>query len=96
MKICMIGVGLVNGVDGSFYFLNMVLELEVVFFYCYKVMSQYIFEVGDKLLVVDIGGGIFDIVVQEVVFFFLSYRVKEVMMSLGGLCGGIYVDVCFM
>lgn len=58
-------VGLVfNGVEGSFYFLIIVLEFEVVFFYCYKVLSEQMLEVGDWFLVVDIGGGIIDIVVQ--------------------------------
>lgn len=39
MKNCMVNVGLVGGIDGSFYLFVMVLELEVVLFYCYKVMS---------------------------------------------------------
>lgn len=96
MKFCMMNVGLVGGVDGSYYLFILVLELEVVFFYCYKVMKEQIFEVGDKILVVDIGGGIFDIVVQEVVFVGECYRVKELMISFGGLCGGSYVDFKFM
>lgn len=56
-------------------------------------MFDFELKVGDRLLVVDIGGGIIDIVVQEWMSEILNdYRVKEVMYSIGGLCGGIYVD----
>lgn len=96
MKTCMIGAGLVNGDDGSPHPLNMVLEPEAASFHCHKVTSQYTLEVGDKLLVADIGGGTSDIVVQEVVSLAPRYKVKEVTTSSGGLCGGTYVDVRFM
>lgn len=96
MKTCMTAAGLVNGVDGSPHPLNMVLEPEAASFHCHKVTSQYTLEVGDRLLVADIGGGTSDIVVQEVVSMVPSYRVKEVTTSSGGLCGGTYVDTRFM
>lgn len=55
-------------------------------------------QVGDKILVTDIGGGTVDIVVQEVVSVHNSghYRVREVTASSGGLWGGTYVDTRFM
>lgn len=96
MKTCMTGAGLVNGVDGSPHPLNVVLEPEAASFHCHKVTSQCTLEVGDRLLVADIGGGTSDIVVQEVVSMVPSYRVKEVTTSSGGLCGGTYVDTRFM
>lgn len=69
MKYCLIVVGLVNGVDGSFYLFVVVLEFEVIFFSCYNVvLEDKNFEVGDKILVVDIIEGIIDVVVQEVDF----------------------------
>jgi len=65
-------------------------------------MSEQVLEVGDKLLVADIGGGTADIVVQEVVSVENnksrkgSYRVKEATISSGGLCGGTFVDLRFI
>ncbi|XP_024371022.1 uncharacterized protein [Physcomitrium patens] len=96
MKNCMVNAGLVGGIDGSPHPLVMVLEPEAASFHCHKVMSQEFLEVGDKLLVADIGGGTSDIVVQEVISVGSNYRVKEVTTSSGGLCGGTYVDARFM
>lgn len=101
MKRCMTAAGLVNGVEGSSHPLVVVLEPEAAAFHCHEVMSEQALEVGDKLLVADIGGGTADIVVQEVVSVEnqhqrSGYRVKEVTMSSGGLCGGTYVDKRFM
>lgn len=102
MKTCMTAAGLVDGVDGSSHPLVMVLEPEAASFHCHKAMSEQRLEVGDKLLVADIGGGTADIVVQEVVSVENnsgrkpSYRVKEVTISSGGLCGGSYVDMRFI
>lgn len=64
-------------------------------------MSEQRLVVGDRLLVVDVGGGTVDIVMQEVVsvenkLSGASYRVKEVTISSGGLFGGTYVDRNFM
>lgn len=64
-------------------------------------MSEQRLVVGDRLLVVDVGGGTVDIVMQEVVSVEnkqsgARYRVKEVTISSGGLCGGTYVDKEFM
>ena len=96
MKTCMTGAGLVHGVDGSPHPLIVVLEPEAASFHCHKVTSQYTLEVGDRLLVADIGGGTSDIVVQEVVSMDPRFTVKEVTTSSGGLCGGTYVDTRFM
>ena len=98
MKSCMVDAGLVGGEGGSAHPPIVVLEPEAASFHCHKVMKEQILEVGDKLLVADIGGGTSDIVVQEVVNVGedLSYRVKEVTTSSGGLCGGTYVDSRFM
>ncbi|XP_024402004.1 uncharacterized protein [Physcomitrium patens] len=96
MKSCMTNAGLVGGVDGSHHPLILVLEPEAASFHCYKVMKEQILEVGDKILVADIGGGTSDIVVQEVVSVGECYRVKELTTSSGGLCGGSYVDSKFM
>lgn len=65
MKDCMVRVGLVSGIDDSYF--SIVLELEVVFFYCYQYLYESVIIVNDKILIVDIGGGIFDIVVEQVV-----------------------------
>lgn len=71
----------------------MIVELEVVFFYCYKVMIQEVVQVGDMVLVVDISDGVVYIVQQEVVFVGIMCRVKEVVLFFVGLCGEIYVDL---
>lgn len=96
MKHCMVSAGLVDGMDGSPYPLIVVLEPEAASFHCHKVIYEQILEVGDKLLVADVGGGTSDIVVQEVVSIGKSYSRKEVTTSSGGLCGGTYVDARFM
>ncbi|KAG0610978.1 hypothetical protein M758_7G105700 [Ceratodon purpureus] len=99
MKTCMTSAGLVGGDDGSRHRLIMVLEPEAASLFCHKLMSkEFVLQVGDKILVADIGGGTSDIVVQEVVSVGESgnCRVKEVTPSSGGLCGGTYVDARFM
>ncbi|KAG0557508.1 hypothetical protein M758_11G132600 [Ceratodon purpureus] len=97
MKKAMTAAGLVSGADGSPHPLIMVLEPEAASFHCHKVMSEQTLEVGDRLLVADIGGGTSDIVVQEVVSTSVhGYQVKELTTSSGGLCGGTYVDARFM
>ncbi|KAG0612543.1 hypothetical protein M758_6G035900 [Ceratodon purpureus] len=98
MRSCMIDAGLVKCEGGSPHPLIVVLEPEAASFHCHKVMKEQILDVGDKLLVADIGGGTSDIVVQEVVSVGEDsrYRVKEVTTSSGGLCGGTYVDSRFM
>lgn len=98
MKTCMRAAGLVfNGVEGSPHPLIMVLEPEAASFHCHRALSEQKMEVGDRLLVADIGGGTTDIVVQEVVSMsHQSYKVKELTTSSGGLCGGTYVDTGFM
>lgn len=59
-------------------------------------MDKLTLEVGNKLLVANIGGGTSYIVVQEVVIVDDSeYKVKEVTMNSRGLCGGTYVDSWF-
>ena len=96
MKACMVSAGLVSGVDGSPHPLVVVLEPEAASFHCHNVICEQILDVGDKLLVADVGGGTSDIVVQEVASVGRGYSVKEVTTSSGGLCGGTYVDARFM
>ena len=96
MKSCMVAAGLVNGEHGSPHPQLVVLEPEAASFYCHKVMTEISLRVGNKLLVADIGGGTSDIVVQEVVNVIPGYKVREVTISSGGLCGGTYVDSRFI
>lgn len=62
----MVDVGFVFEVVGGVEVVKVVLEFEVVFFYCYEILcvdskSMFLF-MKDKVLVVDIGGGMVDIV----------------------------------
>lgn len=50
----MASAGLVNGDDGTCHPLIMVLEPEAALFFCHKVTSEQVLEVGDKLPVADI------------------------------------------
>jgi hypothetical protein len=74
----------------------MVLEPEAASCHCHRSSEHLNLQKGDKLLVVDIGGGTSDIVVQEWVGDDDSYRVREVTRSTGGFCGGTYVDRNFI
>ncbi|CAK9224696.1 unnamed protein product [Sphagnum troendelagicum] len=108
MKQCMADAGLVVGSAGggpkgssqrqyaSPHPLIMVLEPEAASCYCHGNSEHLNLQKGDKLLVVDIGGGTSDIVVQEWVGDDDSYRVREVTCSTGGFCGGTYVDKNFI
>lgn len=98
MQKCMADAGLVSASNGSQHPLIMVLEPEAASFSCHKNLGEQTLNVGDELLVADIGGGTADIVVQEVVAVDNTghYRVREVTTSSGGLCGGTYVDTRFM
>jgi hypothetical protein len=108
MKQCMADAGLVVGSGGggpngssqrpyaSPHPLIMVLEPEAASCHCHRNSEHLNLQKGDKLLVVDIGGGTSDIVVQEWVGDDDSYRVREVTRSTGGFCGGTYVDKNFI
>jgi len=108
MKQCMADAGLVVGSAGvgpngssqrqcaSPHPLIMVLEPEAASCHCHRNSEHLNLQKGDKLLVVDIGGGTSDIVVQEWVGDDDSYRVREVTRSTGGFCGGTYVDKNFI
>jgi hypothetical protein len=108
MKQCMADAGLVVGSAGggpngssqrqyaSPHPLIMVLEPEAASCHCHRNSEHLNLQKGDKLLVVDIGGGTSDIVVQEWVGDDDSYRVREVTRSTGGFCGGTYVDRNFI
>ncbi|KAG0603397.1 hypothetical protein M758_10G090700 [Ceratodon purpureus] len=92
MRACMVSAGLVSP-----HPVVIVLEPEAASFHCQRVMGELTLQAGDKLVVADIGGGTSDIVAQEVVSVGEGgYRVKEVTMSSGGLCGGTYVDSRFI
>ena len=102
MKACMVNTGLVSGAAaGGNDTVKVVLEAEAASFHCIQNLRQerkdVLLNVKDKVLVADVGGGIVDIVVQE-----LSetadrvYQVKELTESSGGLCGGTFVDESFM
>jgi hypothetical protein len=106
MKQCMADAGLVVGSGGgapngssqrqyaSPHPLIMVLEPEAASCHCLRESEHLNLQKGDKLLVVDIGGGTSDIV--EWVGDDDSYRVREVTRSTGGFCGGTYVDRNFI
>ncbi|CAK9875042.1 unnamed protein product [Sphagnum jensenii] len=108
MKQCMVDAGLVVGSAGggpkgssqrqyaSPHPLIMVLEPEAASCHCHRNSEHLNLQKGDKLLVVDIGGGTSDIVVQEWVGDDDRYRVREVTRSTGGFCGGTYVDKNFI
>ena len=83
MKTCMEAAGLLHGADGSPHPVKMVSELEAASFHSFRSSSSLQCEVGDKLMVVDIGEATFNVVVQEVVSVCKHvFRVKEVTSSL--------------
>ncbi|KAG0593064.1 hypothetical protein KC19_1G303000 [Ceratodon purpureus] len=92
MRACMVAADLMGP-----HPIVIVLEPEAASFYSQRLMGEVTLEVGNKLVVADIGGGTSDIVAQEVVSVGKhGYKVKEVTMSSGGLCGGTYVDSRFI
>jgi hypothetical protein len=50
----------------------------------------------DKIMVVDIRGWTVDIVVQEVMGSGDDFKVRELIESSSGFCGGTFVDDSFM
>lgn len=83
MKTCMVSAGLINGTDGSPYPVKVVGELEAASLWslrCNELQRKVL--VGDKLLVVDIGESLFEVVVQEVISVCNHiHRVKELSSS---------------
>lgn len=100
MKLCMEKAGLVKGavdIQASPYPVIVILEPEAASIYCHRcIKSDLHLQLGDKFLVVDLGGGTTDIVVQARANHTGALKVKEVSRSSGGLCGGTYVDQSFM
>ncbi|KAG0618866.1 hypothetical protein M758_4G096700 [Ceratodon purpureus] len=100
MKACMVDAGLVSAEAGGIEAVKVVLEPEAASFHCHQILRQehkdVSLNVEDKILVADVGGGTVDIVVQELIGTGLSYKVKELTESSGGLCGGTFVDESFM
>ena len=100
MKLCMEKAGLVKGaadLHASPYPVIVILEPEAASMYCHRcIKSDLHLQLGDKFLVVDLGGGTTDIVVQARANSTGALKVKEVSRSSGGLCGGTYVDKSFM
>jgi hypothetical protein len=97
MRECMVNAGLVDEVDA----VRVVLEPEAASFHCHEILRRdhvhnkdVSLNVKDKILVVDVGGGTVDIVVQELVD--CEFKVRELTESSGGLCGGTFVDERFM
>lgn len=92
--------GLVNGasdMQASPYPVIVILEPEAASIYCHRCIKSGVnLQLGDKFLVVDLGGGTTDIVVQARANATGALKVKEVSRSSGGLCGGTYVDENFM
>lgn len=76
------------------------LEPEAASFHCHQILQKeqkrLSLQLSDKLLVLDVGGGTVDVVVQEFVGTSQIYKVKEITQSSGGLCGGTFVDQSFM
>lgn len=95
MKECMKIAGLV-GPNASPYPPLIVLEPEAASLYCQQKCNELKLRMGDKFLVVDIGGGTTDIVMQEKASDGETLKVREVTRSSGGLCGGVDVDKNFI
>ncbi|CAM6066408.1 unnamed protein product [Sphagnum tenellum] len=103
MKACMHRAGLLNigsgddDQDSSSLPLIVVLEPEAASIYCQQLCKHLNLRADDKFLVVDIGGGTTDILVQaKVDDSNSSLKVTEVSRSSGGLCGGTHVDSNFV
>lgn len=83
--------------SSSSYPVSVILEPEAASIYCHRcIKSDLHLQQGDKFLVVDLGGGTTDIVVQARANKTGSLKVNEVSRSDGGLCGGTFVDKNFM
>lgn len=100
MKKCAEIAGLVQGPhckdgEASPHPAIIVLEPEAASFYCQE-EADFTLDDGDKFLVVDAGGGTVDFALHEKVGPPWSKKVKEVVPSSGGLCGGTYVDERFL
>ncbi|CAK9257937.1 unnamed protein product [Sphagnum jensenii] len=103
MKACMHRAGLLNigsgddDQDSSSLPPIVVLEPEAASIYCQQLCKHLNLRADDKFLVVDIGGGTTDILVQaKVDDSNSSLKVREVSRSSGGLCGGTHVDRNFV
>ncbi|KAH8947183.1 hypothetical protein BDL97_11G027000 [Sphagnum fallax] len=103
MKACMHRAGLLNigsgddDQDSSSLPPIVVLEPEAASIYCQQRCKHLNLRAGDKFLVMDIGGGTTDIVVQaKIDDSKSSLKVTEVSRSSGGLCGGTHVDRNFV
>ncbi|KAG0579406.1 hypothetical protein KC19_4G096200 [Ceratodon purpureus] len=100
MKECMVNAGLVDCVEA----VQVVLEPEAASLHCHEILRRdhqhkkdVSLNVRDKILVVDVGGGTVDIVVQELIASGdHEFKVRELTESSGGLCGGTFVDERFM
>lgn len=88
-----------RGVEASPHKLIICLEPEAASFYCLHSCKDIRLKKGDQYLIADIGGGTVDIVVHEKASdddaSVAELKVKEVVASYGGLCGGTYVDKNF-
>lgn len=107
MRLCAQRAGMVTGPDcprelapgASPHPLIVVLESEAASVYCSRRCKQLALKRGDQFLVADVGGGTVDIVVHTMDCDSGAgdqLRLREVRQSMGGLCGGTYVDKKFV
>ncbi|MCO5548964.1 hypothetical protein L7F22_002428 [Adiantum nelumboides] len=104
MKVCAEKAGMVkggscpiSGADPSPFPLGIILEPEAASVYCQHKAKALKLMQGDKLLVVDVGGGTIDLVVHRKADNDpKSFKVDEVVGSYGDTGGGTFVDAEFL
>lgn len=82
------------GEDASRHQIEITSEPEAALIYCQQIFQRPVFKKGSKLLIVDVGGGTVNLVVQEKVSDF-GLPMKELTSGSGLCCGGTYVDEAF-
>jgi hypothetical protein len=92
--------GLVSTEARGIEAVKVVLELKAASFHCHQILCKERKDVSlntkDKILIADVGGGMVDIVVQELVGNSQNYQVKELTESSGGLCSGTFINESFL
>lgn len=81
--------------SGSPFPLEIILEPEAAAMCCFFKPSLRI-KNGDKILLVDAGGGTVDLVVQQKIGSTNEFKVRQVSETSGGLCGSTFVDEAFL
>ena len=99
IKECMVEAELVSR-ERRTKAVKVFLESEAASYHCHRVLSQMqkdaFLNVKDKILVVDIGGGTVDVVLQEVIGNGINFKVRAFMESSRGDCGGTSIDESFI